>query len=222
MSCKGCMARLCRVVVNVVLKDGLFAANDDLFKVWQLFNGKKWRRREDHGEMFIIIDDMLNIALFLRSREGLDDEGYSISHVLCLSSEEVVAVFRHGTSELVINELSIVSSSFEGILQNRLDEELVVEGEDVVVEDEAEELSDGVWKLDEFPESHSPEEFLCVCCRTSGVRFGSGAEIKPSAENFDFVWLKGVDRLVDDRFPCGGTRFIMVPGEAWLLLVVMP
>ncbi|XP_048452183.1 NIPA-like protein 2 [Rhincodon typus] len=44
--------------------------------------------------------------------------------------------------------------------------------------------------------------------QTNGARFAGGAEIKPLAENFDFVWLKGVVRQVDDGFPCVGHAFI--------------
>eukprot|EP00061_Rhincodon_typus_P004356 g22382.t1 len=67
--------------------------------------------------MLIVIDDMLkaakNMAQFLCSGEVLDNEGYSIGLILCLSSEELIAVFRCGMSELVIDELSIVSRSYE-------------------------------------------------------------------------------------------------------------
>eukprot|EP00061_Rhincodon_typus_P012615 g38460.t1 len=46
--------------------------------------------------MLIVIEDMLkavkNMAQFLCSREVLDDEGYPIGRILCLSSEEVVPV----------------------------------------------------------------------------------------------------------------------------------
>eukprot|EP00061_Rhincodon_typus_P011565 g36676.t1 len=54
--------------------------------------------------MLVTINDMLkaakNMAQSLCSGEVLDDKGYAIICILCLSSEEVVAVFRCGTSEL--------------------------------------------------------------------------------------------------------------------------
>eukprot|EP00061_Rhincodon_typus_P003919 g21296.t1 len=71
--------------------------------------------------MFIVFDVLKaakNMAQFLQSREVLDDKGYPIGHIPCLSSEEVIMVFRCGTSELEIDELSIVSCSYEGILQH--------------------------------------------------------------------------------------------------------
>eukprot|EP00061_Rhincodon_typus_P001323 g14452.t1 len=36
----------------------------------------------------------------------------------CLSSEEIITVFRCGLLELVIDELSIVSYSYEGVLRH--------------------------------------------------------------------------------------------------------
>eukprot|EP00061_Rhincodon_typus_P005944 g26070.t1 len=76
----------------------------------------------DHGKVLIVIHDMLkavkNMVYFLRSGEVLDNEGYTIGLILCLSSEEVIVVFPCGTLELTNDELSIVSCSYEGIFQN--------------------------------------------------------------------------------------------------------
>eukprot|EP00061_Rhincodon_typus_P002548 g17860.t1 len=156
---------------------------------------------EDFGEVLIVIDNVLkaakNMASFLCSQEVLDIKGYPIRSIPYLSFEEVIVVFRRGTSELAIDELSIVSCSYEGILQHLLvsvsflliqadpvycwaevlcskevlfdlahenigilesesgphgcsvclDEEPLVAGEDVVVEDEVDELEDGIGKL---------------------------------------------------------------------------
>eukprot|EP00061_Rhincodon_typus_P004954 g23811.t1 len=72
--------------------------------------------------MLIVINNVLkaakNIALFLCSQEVLDDEGYPIRCIPRLPSEEVIMVFRCGTLELVIDELSIISRSYGGILQH--------------------------------------------------------------------------------------------------------
>eukprot|EP00061_Rhincodon_typus_P012820 g38797.t1 len=130
-----------------------------LFKIWRLFEDEKWRHKDDLGETFVVIDDMLkamkNMALFLCSGEVLDDEGYPISRVLCLSSEEVVAVFCCGMTELAIDKLSIRWSEVlcnkevmlelvhenVGVLESKsgphgcpmcLDEELVVEDQQAV------------------------------------------------------------------------------------------
>eukprot|EP00061_Rhincodon_typus_P016887 g45337.t1 len=110
------------VMVDVVLKVELLASNNGLFKFWQLFEGEKWRRMKDVGGALIIINNVLkaakNIAYFLHYWEVLGNEGYPINHILCLSSEEVMMVFHCGMSELAIDELSIVSRSYEGVLQH--------------------------------------------------------------------------------------------------------
>eukprot|EP00061_Rhincodon_typus_P018947 g48342.t1 len=83
---------------------------------------EKWRRGEDFGEVFIAINNVMkavkNMEWFPCFREVLDDKGYPISRIPCLPSEEVITVFHCGPSELVINELSIIFSSYEGILQH--------------------------------------------------------------------------------------------------------
>eukprot|EP00061_Rhincodon_typus_P018648 g47901.t1 len=56
--------------VYVVLKAGMFAANNGLFKVWRLFEGEKWR--EYLVEMLIVIDDML------KSEKNVSDENVAI------------------------------------------------------------------------------------------------------------------------------------------------
>eukprot|EP00061_Rhincodon_typus_P014327 g41275.t1 len=53
----------------------------------------------------------------VRSHEILDDKGYPIGRIQCLSSE-VISVFRCGTLELAINELNIVYCSYKGVLQH--------------------------------------------------------------------------------------------------------
>eukprot|EP00061_Rhincodon_typus_P003964 g21426.t1 len=53
------MTVLCAVVVNVVLKAGYFAANNGLFKLWQLFEGEKWSCGQDLGEVLMIIGNEL-------------------------------------------------------------------------------------------------------------------------------------------------------------------
>eukprot|EP00061_Rhincodon_typus_P006584 g27376.t1 len=77
--------------------------------------------REELGEVLIVTDDVLkapkNMTYLLCSGEVLDDEGYLFGHILCMSSEEAIIVFHCGPSELAINELSIVSDPYEGILQ---------------------------------------------------------------------------------------------------------
>eukprot|EP00061_Rhincodon_typus_P007095 g28430.t1 len=74
------------------------------------------------AKVFIVIDNVSkavkNMVWFLHSREVLDDVGYPIGSIPCLFSEEVNPVFRCGMSELAIDELSIVSCSYEGILQH--------------------------------------------------------------------------------------------------------
>eukprot|EP00061_Rhincodon_typus_P011246 g36127.t1 len=91
-------------------------------EVWRLFEGEKWRHGKGLGKMLIIIDNVLksakNMASFFCSWEVLDDVEYPISCIPHLSSEEIMTVFCSGTSELAIDELSIVSHSYEGALQH--------------------------------------------------------------------------------------------------------
>eukprot|EP00061_Rhincodon_typus_P013883 g40529.t1 len=61
-----------------------------------MFEGEKSRRREDLCKVLIIINNVLKAA----------------------KNVEVITVFHCGTSEQVINELSIVSCCYEGILQH--------------------------------------------------------------------------------------------------------
>eukprot|EP00061_Rhincodon_typus_P012520 g38303.t1 len=71
--------------------------------------------------MLIVFDNVLKavkMAQFLPSQEILDDERCSIGCIQCLSSEEVITIFRCGMLELVIDELSIVSRSYEDVLQH--------------------------------------------------------------------------------------------------------
>ena len=63
----------------------------------RLFESKKWGCGDGLGKMFVFINNMLKapekMSLLLCSGEVLDDEGYSVRCVPCLSSEEVGAVF---------------------------------------------------------------------------------------------------------------------------------
>eukprot|EP00061_Rhincodon_typus_P008306 g30810.t1 len=81
----------------------------------------KARSGEDLNKVFIVIDNLLkdakNMTKLFHSREVLDNEGYPIKHILYLSFE-VIMVFCCGTSELAIDELSIVSCSYEDIFQH--------------------------------------------------------------------------------------------------------
>eukprot|EP00061_Rhincodon_typus_P002064 g16521.t1 len=58
------------------------------------------------------------MAQSLHSWEVPDGEANPILHIPCLSSEEVITIYRYAISELVFNELSIVSCSYEGVLQH--------------------------------------------------------------------------------------------------------
>eukprot|EP00061_Rhincodon_typus_P018996 g48414.t1 len=78
-----------------------------------LLSCEKWRHGEDLGKVLIVIDNVSkaakNMASFLRSWEVLDDEGHPIRHILCLSSEDVITVFRCGMVKVAVDELNIVS-----------------------------------------------------------------------------------------------------------------
>eukprot|EP00061_Rhincodon_typus_P016731 g45096.t1 len=119
------MAGLWGVVVDGVLKAGLFAANKGLFKVLQLIGGEKWRHREDCGEVLIAVDNVLkaakNMAQFLRSREALDDEAPSRTRNTLCPPQSNTSISTSGLQRRInkSKQMSLMMSGDKtGILKN--------------------------------------------------------------------------------------------------------
>eukprot|EP00061_Rhincodon_typus_P001005 g13418.t1 len=97
------------VVVDAVLK----AANTGLFKVWWLFEGENWRYGEDLGEELISINNVMTAVKNMGMTKGTLSD---VSRVCLLRKS--LRFFAVACWEQAIDELSIISCSYEGVLQH--------------------------------------------------------------------------------------------------------